>query len=486
MVTDCITLDGRSLTIAQAFSFANHDVKGRLSDDALLNIRASADALTRARATRAVYGATTGVGANKAAPLHDQDDGGHASNVLRSHSVGWGPLVDGETTRVAMAIRLNQFAAGGSGISPEVAVGLLEAINGQSVPHIHDLGAIGTADLGALADMALALAGEGGWAGRPRPPVRFGEADALPFISSSALTLARGVVSAHRVRTLLRVALAAAALSWSALGGSAEAFSASVFGRRQAPQEQRVAEMFRQLCALEDVESDRAHVQDSFGLRVIPQVFAASETALSALEERLSIEINAAVENPLTAADGIRHHGQFHLAGLASHLDSLRQTLLPLYSLSAARLASLMSPSHTALPAFLANGSSGNSGLLMTEYVVQDELASSRVLAQPVGSGTVSISLGVEEHASFATQSARFLQQLQASGRTIFSAEILAAATALQRNSRLNRSTPISQIFTLIDEVLPSNNDEHPVGPDISKILAVFDRISSMVREVEA
>src|SRR6185436_19850586 len=122
------------------------------------------------------------------------------------------------------------------------------------------------------------------------------------------------------------------------------------------------------------------------------------------LRDALTDELNAAVENPLVSADGVRHHGQFHTAALATALDTVRSALLPVLSLSAARLGLLMRPDMTGLRAFLAAGPSGSSGLMVSEYVVQDLLAEMRAGVPPTAAGTLNISLGLEEHASFATQ----------------------------------------------------------------------------------
>jgi len=116
--------------------------------------------------------------------------------------------------------------------------------------------------------------------------------------------------------------------------------------------------------------------------------------------------VNAAVENPLVTADGVRHHGQFHTA--TSRPAWRRPRHVPaVLSLSAARLGLLMRPDLTGLRAFLADGPMGSSGLMISEYVVQDLLTEIRVGMQPTSAGTLTISLGLEEHASSPTQGAR-------------------------------------------------------------------------------
>jgi hypothetical protein len=94
-----------------------------------------------------------------------------------------------------MAVRLNQILAGGSGISPRVAEALAEALRDGAVPTLHRWGAIGTADLASLAELGLTLAGERPWRSGRGPVITIDATDALPMISSSALTVATAALA---------------------------------------------------------------------------------------------------------------------------------------------------------------------------------------------------------------------------------------------------------------------------------------------------
>ena len=75
-----------------------------------------------------------------------------------------------ERARAMMVVRLNQFAAGGSGVDPTVLDALVGALDTGAIPAVHQVGAIGTGDLCALADLALALCGDRAWrTGTARP-----------------------------------------------------------------------------------------------------------------------------------------------------------------------------------------------------------------------------------------------------------------------------------------------------------------------------
>ena len=147
-----------------------------------------------------------------------------------------------------------------------------------------------------------------------------------------------------------------------------------------------------------------ARVQDPFALRTVPQVHAPFLDALVTTQQAVVVEVDDSTENPLVVADGTPlHHGGFVTARLSATLDALRQATYPVIALSAARLSALINPSLSGLPAFLASGPAGSSGVMILEYLAQDALARARILTSPVSTGHASISLGLEEHASFST-----------------------------------------------------------------------------------
>jgi histidine ammonia-lyase len=431
--------------------------------------------LLAARARGGVYGANTGVGANR--NEQTSDDGGHGLRLLRSHCAGVGPVEDDLTARAAMTTRLNQILAGGSGISRPVADALLAALADGAVPTLHSWGAIGTADLAALAELGLTLAGERPWRSGRAPVAVIGATDALPMISSSALTVATAALALDRMRSQLRASVVVGALTFLALRGNPSAYDEVVHAARAHPGQADVAASLR---ALVDGCGTPARIQDPFGLRVLPQVTAPALDAARSLHEVVIGELNAAVENPLVTDDGVRHHGQFHTATLASHLDAVRGSFLPVLSLSAARLGLLMRPDLTGLRAFLADGPAGSSGLMISEYVVQDLLTEIRVGMQPTAAGTLTISLGLEEHASFATQGARSLRAMTRLAPTLLAAELVAAVRALRlAPGRLIDGTA-REAFDLAAKVIDPSMGDRPLGDDLARAASLLPALGDL------
>ena len=319
-------------------------------------------------AVRSVYGRTTGVGANRHVDILG-DLGGHALRLLRSHAGGLGEPLPDDVVRATILVRLAQMAAGG-GSRPEVAVALAGMLAQDRVPTVRDLGGLGTGDLTVLAQLGLALAGEGE-DGEPQT-LAIAPGDALPLMSSNAATFGTAALVWADLCELLDAGIGIAALSFQALQGNREAFASAVAAARPLPGLTTVSARLRTLTAGVEPPARR---QDPFGLRCLPPVAGALHDALAGLHDVLAVEVNAAAENPLFAGGEALHNGGFHAASCALALDSLRLALVPFGSLAGARLSHLMAPDLTGLTPFLAADAEGSSGLMIAEYLAGDALA---------------------------------------------------------------------------------------------------------------
>ncbi|WP_062435714.1 aromatic amino acid lyase [Herbidospora daliensis] len=415
MTTRTVLLDGSTLTCDEVRAVGYGTAKVELG-----SVSRAEDAFAAAREqTGPVYGRTTGVGANKDVEVHEP-----GLDLLRSHAGGAGPLVGPARATAMLTVRLNQLLRGGSGINPALLPVLAEAINGGAAPPIRLYGAIGTGDLTALSTTALCLLGETPWTG-PRFPLA--SADALPFISSNALTLADAALACADLARLLEASVRVAARTWRAAGASVEPLAYEVQRARRHPGQARVAAA---LSALLDDCSPAGRLQDPYGYRALPQVHGAAFDALDVARRAVEIDMNSAAENPLIAGEAAWHNGNFHTAPVALALDALRAALVQTASLSTARLATLMEPAYTGLLPFLA-GSPGGSGALILEYVAHDALASLRQLAAPVTLGGAVLSRSVEDHAGFGTQAARACLAAREPYEIILACELVAADRAL-------------------------------------------------------
>ncbi|MBP2370631.1 aromatic amino acid ammonia-lyase [Pseudonocardia parietis] len=479
---DVLVVDGQSLSCADIVRFAGGDVLVVIAPEAMAQVHRVHETARAVSAARPVYGRTTGVGANRDAVVGTGDAETHDLRLLLSHAAGVGEVLDDAVVRAAMLVRLNQLAAAGSGIHPRMVRGLHDALRAGALPTVHDAGSIGTGDLSALAEIGLTLAGHLPWARGHLDPVDLAPGDALAFLSSSAVTLARAALVADELGRLLGAAHTVAALSYCALGGSAEAFAEQVHARRPHAGAMRAAARMRRLLWHEGDLSPGRRIQDPFGLRAFPQVHGPALDGVEHLHRVLEIEVNAAAENPLVDArtGAVFHHGQFSTAYPALSLDNLRAAVHHVAELSAARLGDLVEPDFTGLTPFLASGPAGSSGIMILEYVAHDALGRLRHSAGPVTLGTSVISRGVEDHASFTPHSARSTAAAAAGYRTVLACELVAAVRALRLADTAPRGELLAAVYADLVEALPDVRTDHPLGAEIRLASELVDGLAAV------
>ena len=477
-----LVVDGLTLRCADVELVADHDVVVRVASAAAERAEAAWHLVTELSARREIYGRTTGVGANRDLTIDEDAGPEHGRRLLRSHAGGIGEPLPARTLRAMLLIRLNQLAAGGSGAHPRLLTALADALTAGAVPRIHRTGAIGTGDLTALAETALALTGESRWAAGDLAPVPLDTSDALAFMSSNAATLADAVLAALELDRLLRASHAVAALSYVVMGGSSEAYATPVHEARPHPGQVHCAAELRRLLGMTGLPKPGRRIQDPYGLRAFPQVQGPALDALAYLRQVLAVEINAATENPMVSlsAGDVFHHAHFHTAYVAVALDQARATIHHVAELSAARLGDLVEPSFTDLPAFLAVGPPGSSGVMILEYVAHDALAALRQAALPVTLGTAVVSRGVEDHASFATQAARQAGEAAAAYRHVLACELVAAVRALRMRPADLMDLPIRDAFDLADAVLDPALADRPLSADLEAASALLDKLATI------
>ena len=467
MTSTVVVIDGKSLSCATLAAVARHQAGVAVGEPAVAAARAAWLTGQELAARQPVYGRNTGVGANHVVDLGAGDRAEHGIRLLRSHAAGAGPLLAPEVARAMLVVRLNQLGAGGSGVDPALLPVLADVINRGFTPPVPLYGAIGTGDLTALASTGLCLLGERAWQGGTGPPPRFGirTSEALGFINSSAATLGDAALACHDLAALLRATATVAALSLLAVHGSAEPYAEAVHLARPHPGQQRVAATMRALLA---AGTKPARVQDPYGYRAFPQVHGPALDSVEHATAVLEAELNGSAENPLidVAGQAAWHNGNFHAAYVGLALDAVRAALFQTAALSVARLGTLMEPAFTGLNAFLA-ADRASSGVMILEYVAHSAVADIRRLAAPAALGGAVLSRGVEEHAGFATQSARATSDAVAAYRAVLACELISATRALRQHGHVPGGA-LRQAFGLADSVLDRAAADRPLDSDLT------------------
>lgn len=479
-----VTLDGTTLSCAGVAAVARRRATVTIAPEGLARAAASHQVALTAVGRDAVYGRTTGVGANGKVAVEPGD--GHGLRLLRSHAGGAGAAASAAVARGTLVIRLNQLAAGGSGADPAWLAATASALNAGLIPEFPLLGSIGTGDLTALAATALALIGDRPWRGpggqvtRALLPRAVADADALAFLSSNAMTLAQATLAHEDLAGLLDAELEIAALSHLAVSGSAQPYAEPVQTARPHAGQRATARRLRELLGPDAVRRG-ARVQDPYGLRALPQVHGPAVDALAHVGQVLRVELNAAAENPLVDAVGgqVLHNGNFHGAYLGLALDCARLALCADAALSPARLAALTEPERTGLRPFLAAGPDGSSGIMILEYTASAALAELRGLAAPVSLGTAVLSRGAEEHAAFSPQAARAAAAMAPLLRTLLACELVAAVRALRQRGIQPSGARLRAVHDQCVRELPADDEDNPLDTSITAAEQVIDSLAA-------
>ena len=364
-----LLLDGASLTLDDLETVARGPRPVGLTPAARETVQRARRVVDDAVARKeVVYGVTTGFG-NFADVVIPHDQLGQLQlNLVRSHAAGVGDPLDEAETRALMVLRANVLAKGFSGIRLQTLDLLVAMLNARIHPVIPSQGSVGASgDLAPLAHLALGLIGEGDCVheGRRVPvaealhkgglaPVTLQAKEGLALINGTQLmTAVTGLALAEAWR-LARSADVIGALTLDALQGTDVAFDPRIHAARPHPGQQASARNLRRLLdgsAIRESHRDCGRVQDAYSLRCIPQVHGAVRDALDFATRVVTVEINAATDNPMVFAETgeLLSGGNFHGEPVAIAADVLAIALAELGAISERRTERLVNPALSGL-----------------------------------------------------------------------------------------------------------------------------------------
>lgn len=450
---------------------AIHDGAGVTLDEAAWPaIDRSADSVARIVASgRTVYGVNTGFGllantripAGKLAQLQ--------TNLLLSHACGVGPALDESVVRLVIALKVIGLARGHSGIRREIVALLLALLERACLPVIPAQGSVGASgDLAPLAHLSCVLIGEGEviFEGERLPsaeglkragldPLELGPKEGLALINGTQVSTALALDALFCAERVFDAALHAGALSVEALMGSHAPFEARLHSVRGQPGQIDVAGVLRTL--LKDSEIREAHascerVQDPYSFRCQPQVMGAAADLMRNAARTLQIEANAVSDNPIVFADTDEaiSGGNFHAQPVAFAADMITMAMCETGSISERRLAVLVDPKMSGLPAFLIEDGGLNSGFMIAQVTAAALVAENRSLAFPASVDSVPTSANQEDHVSMATGAARKAGQVARNSAVTIGIELMAAAQGIDLRRPLKSSAPLEAVFAAV------------------------------------
>ncbi len=441
-----------------------------------------------------VYGVSTGFGALAGTVIPLERSAELQVALVRSHAGGMGAPIEREVVRAMMFLRARSLAMGYSGARPVVAQAILDLLNHDITPVVHEYGSVGASgDLAPLAACALVLTGEGEVttaAGRQAAAGALQAAGLQPLVLSAkeGLALINGtdgmlgmlVMALADLRALYAVADVVAAMTVEALLGTDRAFDADLVAMRPQPGQQDSARALRAILAGSGIVSSHRHgdgrVQDAYSLRCTPQVHGAGRDIIAFAETVAGHELASFIDNPVVLPDGrVASCGNFHGVPLAYAADMLRIPIADLGVLSERRTDRLLDPARSAgLPPFLAVDAGVNSGLMIAQYTQAAMVAENRRLAAPAGVDSASTSGGQEDHVSMGWGAARALRASVGNLRRILAVELLAATHAQVLRRPLTASPCTGAVAEAVISAAGGPGDDQHLAPRLRAVEALI------------
>ncbi|MCC6927067.1 histidine ammonia-lyase [Novosphingobium sp.] len=488
-----ITLVPGDVTYAQWHAI-HAGAPARLDPASAPRIAASAAAVERILAKgEPVYGINTGFGKLASVRIDDDQLAALQRNIVLSHASGTGEPSPVPVVRLMMALKLASLAQGASGVRPET-VALLEAMLERGLtPVVPCQGSVGASgDLAPLSHMTAAMIGVGEiWVEGVRQPaaaalaaaglapLELGPKEGLALLNGTQFSTANALAGLFAAERLYRSALVTGALSTEAAKGSDTPFDPRIHALRRHKGQIETAAALRELMAGSAIRASHAiddpRVQDPYCLRCQPQVMGAALDVLRQAATTLLTEANGVSDNPLIFAenDEALSGGNFHAEPVAFAADMIALAVCEIGSIAERRIAMLVDPALSGLPAFLTPHPGLNSGFMIPQVTAAALVSENKQMAYPASVDSIPTSANQEDHVSMAAHGARRLAGMVANAEAVLGIELLAAAQGCEFHLPLASSAALEAARALLRAQVPALDEDRHFHPDMESANAL-------------
>ena len=461
----------------------------RLDPAALPEVERSAAAIAAIVAKgEPVYGINPGFGKLASVRLPAADLDTLQRNIVLSHAAGVGEPMPRPHARLMMALKLTSLGRGASGVRPATLATLEAMLARDVVPVVPCQGSVGASgDLAPLAHMTAAMLGVGDayLAGERMPagdalaraglaPVALGPKEGLALLNGTQFSTAEALMGLFAVVRAFEAALVTGALATDAAKGSDTPFDPRIHALRGHRGQIDVAASLRALMRGSAIRASHlvgdARVQDPYCLRCQPQVMGTVLDTLRCAATTLTIEANGVSDNPLVFADTgeALSGGNFHAAPVGFAADMLAVAVCEIGSLAERRIAMLIDPALSGLPAFLTPKPGLDSGFMLAQVTAAALTSENKQRAYPASVDSIPTSANQEDHVSMAAHGARRLSAMAENAVHIVAIELLAAAQACDFHQPLASSPPLERARALLRARVPHLDHDRLFAPDIA------------------
>lgn len=432
-----------------------------------------------------IYGINTGFGSLYNVSIDAKDLSQLQKNLMMSHACGTGDTVPEEVVKLMLLLKIQSLSYGKSAVQLATVERLIDFYNNDILPVVYTQGSLGASgDLSPLAHLCLPLIGLGEvlYKNELKPaaevlqsmnwsPIELQSKEGLALLNGTQFMSAYGTWCILHAKKLSLVADFSGAVSLEAFDGRIEPFKPHLHTiRPHAGQIETAGNMLKLLTGSELINRKKAHVQDPYSFRCIPQVHGASKDAISYAEKVFLTEINAVTDNPTVfpEEDEILSGGNFHGQPLSIALDILCIALAELGNISERRTYQLISGLRN-LPAFLVASPGLNSGFMIPQYTAASIVSQNKQYCSPASVDSIVSSNGQEDHVSMGANAAVKCAKVVENIYSILGIELLNGMQALDFRKPALSSPVIENLRSKYRKEINFINDDVLMYPEIEK-----------------
>ena len=306
-----------------------------------------------------------------------------------------------------------------------------------------------------------------------------GPKEGLALLNGTQFSTGHALAALFEAERLFQGALITGALSTEAAKGSDTPFDPRIHALRRHRGQIETAAALRALMAGSAIRASHlegdTRVQDPYCLRCQPQVMGAALDVLRQAAHTLADEANGVTDNPLifTDTDEALSGGNFHAEPVAFAADMIAMAICEIGSLAERRIAMLVDPALSGLPAFLAPNPGLNSGFMIAQVTAAALVSENKQRAHPASVDSIPTSANQEDHVSMAAHGARRLIAMAENAGSVIGIELLAAVQGCDFHRALASSPALEAARAILrGEVAPMTDDRH-LHPDVAAAIAL-------------
>jgi histidine ammonia-lyase len=312
-------------------------------------------------------------------------------------------------------------------------------------------------------------------------PMHLAPKEGLALINGTQASTALALGAVFRTENSMAAALVAGAMSVDAMKGSDTPFDRRIQSVRGHGGQIAVATVLRELIRGSEIRASHVacdHVQDPYSLRCQPQVIGACLDVLRHTCGVLETEANAVTDNPLVYADSgdVLSGGNFHAEPVAFAADHLALAIAEIGAMSERRLALLIDPVMSGLPAVLVEEGGLKSGFMIVQVTAAALASENKSLAHPASVDSLPTSLNQEDHVSMATFAARRLHDMLDNVANIVAIELLAATQGIEFHRPKRSSPPLERAIKAVRDVSPPYLDDRSLSVEIGRVVDLVEQ----------